>query len=81
MADHEHPSDSPGVRMAASVSFAHCAHGSIFLRLHDRDGEIYAAGCMDLTIALDALESLGAEIDAAVTLLKTGAAEPQPEVH
>lgn len=67
--------------MAASISFAHCEHGSIYLRLHDKDGVIFAAGSMDAVTAVDAMTDLGDEIEAVVDLIQADRLTPAPEVH
>lgn len=39
------------VRMADSISIAHCEHGMVYVRLHDAAGTVFAAGAMDFASA------------------------------
>jgi len=63
------------VTMAASISVASCEHGSVFVRLHRRDGTIFAAGCMARGVASDLAADLLAET------IGLGGAEPCGRVH
>jgi hypothetical protein len=52
----------PAIRMAKSISVAVCEHGSLYIRLHDVNGMIFAAASMDrdtgFSLADDILDEL-----------------------
>lgn len=52
-----------GAYSADSISVSSCEHGSIWIRLHDRAGGVFAFGCIDKGTAM----ALGVEIDSAIT--------------
>lgn len=41
-----------GAYSARSISIACCEHGQVFVRLHDRAGNVFAFGCVDQGTAL-----------------------------
>lgn len=41
-----------GAFSAQSISIASCEHGSVWVRLHDRAGNVFAFGCVDTGTAL-----------------------------
>lgn len=51
-----------GSYSADSISVANCEHGSVYIRLHDRSGRIFAFGCVDRGTAL----ALNAQITEAI---------------
>lgn len=58
------------IRMAASITITRCNCGSVYIRLHDRAGEIFAAACMPLEVALIASERISDECEAIVAGVK-----------
>lgn len=49
-----------GAFEAKSFSVAACEHGSIFIRLHDRAGKVFAFACFDKGTGLAAVAELEA---------------------
>jgi hypothetical protein len=41
-----------GILIASKISVTSCEHGTVFIRLHDPDGNIFAAACMPSESAL-----------------------------
>ena len=60
------------IRMATSISVASCEHGSVFVRLHDKAGQIFAAACMPMVTAL---EMSGEIVDAIEAIAEPGAGD------
>lgn len=57
----------PGaIARAASISIWRCSHGTIFLRLHDETGRVFAAGGFGAQVGLAILGDLAQHINAAL---------------
>lgn len=52
-----------GSYSADSISVANCEHGSVWVRLHDRSGKVFAFGCVDKGTALALNSQLSEAID------------------
>jgi hypothetical protein len=50
--------------MAKSISAVVCEHGSLFIRLHDAKGRIFAAACMDRATGFGLVDGIMAEFSA-----------------
>ena len=55
-----------GQLSASSLSISSCGHGSVFIRLHGPDGEIFAYASMPALVAVDVSNDLVDEIQRAV---------------
>ena len=55
---------APKVVMAKQISAVVCEHGSLYIRLHDAKGEIFAAACMDRQIGFALVDKIVSEFDA-----------------
>ena len=60
------PRKTHGILMASSLTFAHCEHGTVYVRLHDAEGRVFAAGAMMVETAINAADNLTKEIEAAM---------------
>lgn len=49
------------VRMAKQISAVVCEHGSLYIRLHDEKGKIFAAACMDRKVGFALVDSIVTE--------------------
>jgi hypothetical protein len=46
------------VVMAKQISAVVCEHGSLYIRLHDAKGKIFAAACMDRKVGFALINSI-----------------------
>ena len=52
----------PGsVKMAKSITAVVCEHGSLWIRLHDTKGEIFAAACMSRGVGFGLIDQIMTE--------------------
>jgi len=49
------------VAMAKAISAVVCEHGSLYIRLHDAKGKIFAAACMDRKVGFALIDSIVTE--------------------
>jgi hypothetical protein len=56
-------STPPKVMMAKSISAVVCEHGSLYVRLHDEKGNIFAAACMDRKTGFKLVEAVVTEFE------------------
>lgn len=54
-------SPEPTIRMAKSISAVVCEHGNLYVRLHDANGLIFAAACMDRATGFRLVDSITSE--------------------
>jgi len=57
------PKKKNPIQMAKSISAVCCEHGNVYVRLHDADGKIFAAGSMPAMTALDLNQQIMDSID------------------
>jgi hypothetical protein len=51
----------PSIRMAKSISAVVCEHGNLYVRLHDANGLIFAAACMDRATGFGLVDGIVSE--------------------
>lgn len=49
------------IAMASSITAVVCEHGSLFIRLHDKKGDIFAAACMNRTTGFAVVDQIMSE--------------------
>ena len=54
--------------MANSISVFVCEHGSLYLRLLDRDGHIFAVACMDRATGLELVDDIVIQFETTPTM-------------
>ena len=55
----------PGsVTMAGNISAVVCEHGNLYIRLHNRQGDVFAAACMTKPVGYGLVDQILTEFDA-----------------
>jgi hypothetical protein len=66
---------------AKSLSLSYCAHGTVYINLHDEAGEIFALASMSVETAADVLDDLSDACEEALAIQVAAAGDEPTEVH